>query len=62
MKQLKGKYLMVLIAVCGIAAASMGMLTNVSGLFFTPISEELGSRSAVFFLPGSCAVLISRRS
>ncbi len=42
MKQLKGKYLMVLIAVCGIAAASMGMLTNVSGLFFTPISEELG--------------------
>ena len=42
MKQLKGKYLMVLVAVCGMAAASMGMLTNVSGLFFSPISEELG--------------------
>ena len=42
MKLLKGKYLLVLIAVCGIAAASMGMLTNVSGLFFSPIAEELG--------------------
>ena len=42
MKLLKGKYLLVLIAVCGMSAASLGMLTNVSGLFFTPISEELG--------------------
>lgn len=42
MKLLKGKYLLVLIAICGMAAASMGMLTNVSGLFFSPIAEELG--------------------
>ena len=41
MKLLKGKYLLVLIAVCGMAAASMGMLTNVSGVFFSPIAEEM---------------------
>ena len=41
MKLLKGKYLLVLIAVCGMTAAGLGMLTNVSGLFFTPISEEM---------------------
>ena len=48
MKELKGTYLLVLISVCGITAAALGMLTNVSGLFFSPISEELGtSRGSV---------------
>ncbi len=42
MKQLRGTYLKVLIAICGIVAAALGMLTNVSGLFFTPIAAELG--------------------
>ncbi len=43
MKQLfRGKYLMVLIASCGLAGAVLGLLVNVSGLFFTPIAEDLG--------------------
>lgn len=37
---LKGKYLQVLIAMCGITAAVLGLLTNVAGVFFTPIAED----------------------
>lgn len=48
MKFLKGKYLMVLIASCGLAAAVLGVMVNVSGVFFTPIAEDLGvGRGAV---------------
>lgn len=38
----KGKYLQVLIAMCGITAAVLGLLTNVAGVFFTPIAEDFG--------------------
>ncbi|MBQ2059343.1 MAG: MFS transporter [Firmicutes bacterium] len=40
MKGLKGRYLLVLIALCGIMAASGGLTVNVAGLFFSPMSEE----------------------
>ena len=33
---------MIVIALCGLAASGVGLLMNVSGLFFTPIAEELG--------------------
>lgn len=36
----KLKYLLVLISMCGLIASSVGLITNVSGLFFTPIAEE----------------------
>lgn len=36
------KYILVLIGMCGLVATSVGMITNVSGLFFTPIAEEFG--------------------
>ena len=42
MKDLKGKYLLLLIAMCGLMAGSGGLTVNVAGLFFNPISEELG--------------------
>lgn len=42
MKKIKGKYLLVLLAMCGLTASALGMLTNVSGLFFTPIAQDLG--------------------
>lgn len=37
---MKKRYIFVWIAMCGLVATSLGILTNVSGLFFTPISEE----------------------
>lgn len=40
--KITGKYLLVLIAMCGILASSVGLVTNVSGLFFTPVAEEFG--------------------
>ena len=43
MNQVKGKYLMVLIAACGMIGAALGMITNVAGLFFSPIAEELNT-------------------
>ena len=36
----KLKYLLVLISMCGLIASSVGLITNVSGLFFTPIADE----------------------
>lgn len=48
MKELKGIRIAVLIAMCGLTASTIGMLTNVSGLFFTPVSDALGvGRGAV---------------
>ena len=40
MKGISGKYLMVLIAMCGMIATSLGILTNTAGLFFSPIAED----------------------
>ena len=46
LKQFRGKYLLVLIAMCGLIASTMGIMTNVAGIFFNPISEELGVETA----------------
>ena len=37
-----GKYLWVVVAMCGLSMATVGLLTNVAGLFFTPMAEEFG--------------------
>ncbi len=42
MAGIKGKYLLVLIAMCGLIGSALGMLTNAAGVFFTPIAEEFG--------------------
>ncbi len=46
LKQTRGKYLMVLLAMCGLVASSIGILTNTAGLFFSPIAEDLGKETA----------------
>lgn len=40
--KLKGAYLYVVIAMCGLSAATVGLITNLAGLFFTPMAEEFG--------------------
>ena len=42
MKLFRGRYLLVLISMCGLVATTIGMLTNVSGLFFDPIAADFG--------------------
>lgn len=37
------RYLFVVVAMCGMIATSLGILTNVAGLFFTSVAEEFGS-------------------
>lgn len=37
---------MVLLAMCGLVASSIGILTNTAGLFFNPIAAELGKETA----------------
>lgn len=39
MKEIKGKYLLVLIAMCGVIGASLGLTTNVTGVYITPVAE-----------------------
>ena len=49
MKQkLSLRYILVLISCCGLSAAALGMLTNVAGVFFNPVAEDLNvGRGAV---------------
>ena len=46
LKKLKGKYLLVLLAMAGLISSSLGIMTNAGGIFFTPIAEELGQPTA----------------
>ena len=40
--KIKGRHLLVLIGMCGMLGASVGLGTNVAGLFFSPIAEDFG--------------------
>ena len=40
--KINGKYLAVVAAMCGLSAATVGLITNVAGLFFAPMAEEFG--------------------
>jgi len=40
--KMNGRYLLVVAAMCGLSAATVGLITNVAGLFFTPMAEEFG--------------------
>ena len=40
--KITGKHLLVLVSMCGLIASGIGLVTNVSGLFFTPICDEFG--------------------
>ncbi len=39
---MKSRHIMVLIAMCGLAAASIGVTVNTAGVFYAPIAEDLG--------------------
>lgn len=40
--KIKGTYLLVLVAMCGLIASGVGLVTNTAGLFFDPIATEIG--------------------
>ena len=40
--KINGRHLAVAAAMCGVSAASIGLIMNVSGFFFTPMAEEFG--------------------
>ena len=42
LKMTRGKYRMVLIAMCGLMASSLGVVANTAGIFFGPIAADLG--------------------
>ena len=46
LKKLRGKYLLVLLAMCGLVSSSLGILTNAGGIFFSPIAAELNQPTA----------------
>ena len=46
LKKLRGRYLMVLVAMAGLVSSSLGIMTNAGGIFFTPIARELGQPTA----------------
>lgn len=40
--RISGRYLVVVAAMCGLSAATVGLITNVAGLFFLPMATEFG--------------------
>ena len=46
LKITRGRYLQVLLAMCGLVASSIGVMTNTAGLFLSPIAAELGRETA----------------
>ena len=52
-------YIMVLLASCGLSGSAVGMIMNVPGLFFTPVSEALGISMAQVSLTLTIAVICS---
>jgi predicted MFS family arabinose efflux permease len=59
--KIDGKYLFVVVAMCGLSMATVGLLTNVAGLFFTPMAEDfgvlVGSASLTLTIANICVAL-----
>jgi len=51
--KISGKHMLVLVALCGLIASGIGLVTNVSGLFFTPVADEFG------ILKGSASLMLA---
>ena len=51
--KITGRHLLVLIAMCGLLASTVGLVTNVAGLFLTPVAEEFG------ILKGSASLMMT---
>ena len=46
LKKLRGKYLLVLLAMSGLVSSSLGIMTNAGGIFLSPMAAELGQPTA----------------
>ena len=46
LKKIRGRYLMVLLAMAGLVSSSIGIMTNAGGIFFVPIANEFGQSTA----------------
>ena len=46
LKKIRGRYLMVLVAMAGLISSALGIMTNAGGIFFSPIAAELGQPTA----------------
>ena len=57
LKKTHGRHLMVLIAMCGLMATSLGFVTNTAGIFFGPIAADFGLGDRI--TPVSLALTIS---
>ena len=59
--KMSGRYLIVVAAMCGLSAATVGLITNVAGLFFTPMADEFGvlrgSASLTLTIANTCVAL-----
>ncbi len=47
LRKMRGRYLLVLLAMCGLVSSSLGIMTNAGGIFFSPIAAELGQPTAL---------------
>ena len=56
-----GRYLAVVACMCGLSMATVGLLTNVAGLFFTPMADDFGvmrgSASLTLTIANTCVAL-----
>jgi MFS family permease len=58
--RLTAKHIMVLISLCGLAGASVGILLNTAGLFYTSVAEDLHvGRASVSMTMTLCALVAS---
>lgn len=59
--KLNGRHLAVVVSMCGLSAATVGLITNLAGLFFTPMAEEFdvlqGASSLVLTIANVCVAL-----
>ena len=58
--KISGRHLLVLIGMCGLLASGIGLVTNVSGLFFTPLMDEFGIlRGQASLMPTICNIALA---
>lgn len=58
--KISGRHLLVLIGMCGLLASGIGLVTNVSGLFFTPLMDEFGIlRGQASLMPTICNISLA---
>lgn len=55
---MKAKHIFVLIAMCGLAAATIGVTVNTAGVFYAPIAEDIGvGRGEVAMIITICSLM-----